>query len=59
VPWWTLVLAGNDWPHAVVVLGTVLFAVALAAFPVLMFTGHGRRHADWAAITGDTMLDVV
>jgi predicted MPP superfamily phosphohydrolase len=59
VPWWTLVLAGNDWPHAVVVLGTVLFAVALAAFPVLMFTGHGRRHADWAAVSGDTMLGVV
>jgi predicted MPP superfamily phosphohydrolase len=59
VPWWTLTLAGNDWPQPVVVLLTVLFVVALAAFPVLLFTGHGRRHADWAAVIADIMLGVV
>jgi predicted MPP superfamily phosphohydrolase len=59
VPWWTLVLAGNHWPHPVAVLGTVVYAVALAAFPVLMFTGHGRHHLDWAARIADTLLGVV
>jgi predicted MPP superfamily phosphohydrolase len=59
VPWWTLVVAGAHWPVAVVVAGTVLFAGAMGAFPVLMFLGHGRRHRDWAAVTGDTILGVI
>jgi hypothetical protein len=59
VPWWTLVVAGAGWPVAAVVAGTVLFAGAMAAFPVLMYLGHGRRHRDWAAVTGDTILGVV
>jgi uncharacterized protein len=59
VPWWTLVLAGNAWPQPVVDAGTVLFAVALAAFPVLLMIGHGRRHWDWAAVTADTLLGVI
>jgi predicted MPP superfamily phosphohydrolase len=59
VPWWTLVLAGNHWPGAVTVTATVLVALALAAFPVLMVVGHGSRHLDWAARTADTMLGVV
>jgi len=58
VPWWSLVMAGNDWPIAVRVTGTVFFAVALVAFPVTMFLGHARR-ADWAARTGDTILGAV
>jgi predicted MPP superfamily phosphohydrolase len=59
VPWWTLIVSGNHWPAAVVVTGTVVFALALVAFPVLMFSGHGRRHWDWAARIADTMLGVV
>jgi uncharacterized protein len=59
VPWWTLVLGNAEWPVAVVVTGTVVFAGALAAFPVLMYFGHGGRHWDWAAVIGDTILGVV
>ncbi|HEY7272970.1 MAG TPA: metallophosphoesterase [Actinoplanes sp.] len=59
VPWWTLVMSGNAWPRPIVVTGTVVFAVALAAFPLLMVIGHGRRHRDWAAVAGDTLLGVV
>jgi predicted MPP superfamily phosphohydrolase len=59
VPWWTLVRAGNHWPGGVTVAATVIFALALVAFPVLMFVGHGRLHLDRAARTGDTLLGVV
>jgi uncharacterized protein len=59
VPWWTLIVADARWPTVVVVAGTVAFAGALLAFPVLMYVGHGRRHRDWAARTGDTLLGVV
>jgi predicted MPP superfamily phosphohydrolase len=58
VPWWTLLLGGNHWPGWVVVLGTVVFAGALVAFPVLMIVGHGR-HRDWAARIGDVELGVI
>jgi uncharacterized protein len=58
VPWWTLVVAGARWPAGVVAAGTVAFAAALLAFPVLMYVGHGR-HLDWAARLGDTILGVV
>jgi uncharacterized protein len=59
VPWWTLVLGNTQWPVAVVVAGTVAFAGALVAFPVLMYLGHGSRHWDWAASTGDSILGVI
>jgi predicted MPP superfamily phosphohydrolase len=59
VPWWTLVLAGNHWPAAVAAAATIVVALAAVAFPVLMFVGHGRRHLDWAARIGDTILGVV
>jgi uncharacterized protein len=59
VPWWTLVWAGNEWPGDVFTAGTVIFLVALAGFPVLMITGHGRRHQDWAARIADTLLGVI
>ncbi|HET8660830.1 MAG TPA: metallophosphoesterase [Micromonosporaceae bacterium] len=58
VPWWTLVVAGAQWPAAVVAAGTVAFCGALVALPVLMYVGHGRR-LDWAAVAGDTLLGVV
>jgi hypothetical protein len=34
VPWWTLLAPSASWPTAVFVVGTLLFAVALAAMPV-------------------------
>ncbi|WP_239095166.1 metallophosphoesterase [Planotetraspora silvatica] len=59
VPWWTLVVADTRWPTAVVVAGTIVFVGALAAFPALMYLGHGRRRRDWAARAGDTILGVI
>ena len=59
VPWWTLLLAGNDWPTAVMVIGTLLFALAFAGLPTAMMLGHGRDHRDWAAVAGDVLLGAV
>jgi predicted MPP superfamily phosphohydrolase len=59
VPWWTLLFAGSHWPGWVTVLGTVVFAGALVAFPVLMIVGHGRQHRDWAARIADVELGVI
>jgi predicted MPP superfamily phosphohydrolase len=56
VPWWTLLAPSASWPTGVMVVGTVLLAAASAAMPLLMVFGHGRRHLDWAAATGDTLL---
>ena len=56
VPWWTLLAPSASWPTAVFVVGTLLFAAAFVAMPALMVLGHGRRHIDWAAATGDTLL---
>src|SRR4029450_1456198 len=46
-------------PAPVVAAGIVVFVGALAAFPVLMYQGHGRHHRDRAAATGDTILGVI
>ncbi|BCJ48547.1 hypothetical protein Asp14428_00220 [Actinoplanes sp. NBRC 14428] len=59
VPWWTLVAAGNHWPGPVFAVGTILVVALAAAFPVLMFTGHGPHHRDGAARAADTLLGVV
>jgi predicted MPP superfamily phosphohydrolase len=59
VPWWTLVAADTRWPTAIVVAVTIVFVSTLVAFPVLMYLGHGSRHRDWAARTGDTILGVI
>jgi predicted MPP superfamily phosphohydrolase len=59
VPWWTLLVAGARWPAAVVVAGTAVVVVALAAFPPLMYLGHGGRQLDRAAVAADTILGVV
>src|ERR1700750_872938 len=56
VPWWTLLASGAAWPTAVFVICTLLFIVAFAGMPLLMTLGHGRRHLDWAAATGDALL---
>ncbi|OAN42010.1 metallophosphoesterase [Mycolicibacterium iranicum] len=57
VPWLTLVVGGAAWPAAVVVVGSIAFAAALAGLPMLMLSGHGRRH-DGAAALGDALLGV-
>jgi uncharacterized protein len=56
VPWWTLLSAGTQWPTAVMIAGTVVFAAAFVGLPALMTVGHGRRHLDWAAAAGDALL---
>jgi len=56
LPWWTLLLAGAQWPAVVVITGTVVFAAAFAGLPTMMMLGHGRRHLDWAAAMGDALL---
>ncbi|MET7397424.1 metallophosphoesterase [Dactylosporangium sp. NPDC005572] len=58
VPWWSLVVSGNAWPTPVVAAGTVLFAGAAVAFPLLMILGHAR-HNDVAARIGDTILGAI
>ncbi|WP_250037324.1 metallophosphoesterase [Paractinoplanes maris] len=59
VPWFFLIMSGNSWPGGVRVAGTIVFAVALVAFPILMFSGHGPRHRDGPAVIADTMLGVI
>jgi predicted MPP superfamily phosphohydrolase len=59
VPWWTLLSAGTRWPAAVVVVGTLMFAAVFAGLPAAMMWGHGRRHLDSAAVTGDALLGAV
>ncbi|MBN3458344.1 metallophosphoesterase [Mycobacterium sp. DSM 3803] len=59
VPWWTLLSAGTQWPVAVIVVGTVAFAAAFVGLPTMMTLGHGRRHLDWAAATGDALRGVM
>jgi hypothetical protein len=59
LPWWTLAIAGAQWPTGVSVAGTLVFTCGLLALPVLMYLGHGRRQLDWAARAGDTLLGVV
>ena len=58
VPWWTLLLAGNAWPAAVVWAGSALFLLALIALPALLFTGHGT-HRDLPSAFGDALLGVI
>jgi predicted MPP superfamily phosphohydrolase len=59
VPWWTLVRADTHWPLGVTVAGTVLFAAALVAFPVMMVLGNGRNARDWASRIGTAILGVI
>jgi len=59
VPLWTLIWSGNHWPAAVQITGTIVFAVVLAGFPVLMLSGHGRHHRDGPAVIADTTLGVI
>ncbi|SLL99468.1 MULTISPECIES: metallophosphoesterase [unclassified Actinoplanes] len=58
VPWATLLWSGNAWPAPVRIAGTVVFVLVAAAFPVLMFRGHGRRD-DRSSRIADTTLGVV
>jgi predicted MPP superfamily phosphohydrolase len=58
VPGWTLLAPGAAWPAAVVVAGASLLVAAFVALPALMVFGHGRRHRDGAAATGDALLGI-
>ncbi|CAN5497386.1 metallophosphoesterase [soil metagenome] len=59
LPWWTLLAAGTAWPSAVVTVGSVVFVAVFVGLPVMTTLGHGRRHLDWAAVTGDVLLGSV
>ncbi|MDT7729352.1 MAG: uncharacterized protein QOI21_5928 [Actinomycetota bacterium] len=59
VPWWALVFSPTDWPFPVVLVGTIVFAAGLVAFPVMMYLGHRRKGRDWAARIGDGILGVI
>ncbi|MFI6345044.1 metallophosphoesterase [Streptomyces sp. NPDC050560] len=59
LPWWTLFVSGSDWPLPVFLIGTVVFAAGLVAFPFLMARGHGQRRDDRAARAADSTLGVV
>ncbi|MGW4081872.1 metallophosphoesterase [Streptomyces sp. NPDC004822] len=56
VPCVLLLHTGQHWPLPVTLTGTALFVLGLAAMPVAMVRGHGRRQQDRAAIVGDTLL---
>jgi predicted MPP superfamily phosphohydrolase len=56
VPWWTLLSPAAAWPGPVVVAGTVVLVAMFVGLPVMTTLGHGRRHLDWAAVTGDVLL---
>jgi predicted MPP superfamily phosphohydrolase len=58
LPWWVIV-ASDGWPAPAVVVGTVVLALALVAFPALMASGHVRGSSDTAARAGDTLLGVI
>ncbi|OLR94553.1 metallophosphoesterase [Actinokineospora bangkokensis] len=58
VPWWLLVLGGQDWPGAVVAVGTVVFAAGAVALPLLMVAGHAKG-SDAASLAGDVLLGVI
>ncbi len=56
LPAWTLLTPGAQWPTAVSVAGAMILAAGFTAMPVAMYLGHGRRHSDGAAVTGDGIL---
>jgi predicted MPP superfamily phosphohydrolase len=56
---WQVIVATAYWPTPVVVVGTVVFVLALLGFPVAMVFGHARGHRDVLARIGDTTLGVV
>lgn len=58
VPYVTLVVSGQRWPGAVVVVATIVFVGTLLIFPWAMFRGHGRGR-DRLAVTGDTILGII
>ena len=58
VPWWTLFRPSNDWPLAVVLVGSLVIVAGIVGLPVSMMRGHGRND-DRAARIGDTLLGVV
>ncbi|AZI57930.1 metallophosphoesterase [Nakamurella antarctica] len=58
LPYSLLVLA-PAWPAGVTIALTAFFVLAMAAFPLLMIRGHGKRHQDRCALIGDAWLGVI
>ncbi|HEX5400859.1 MAG TPA: metallophosphoesterase [Pseudonocardiaceae bacterium] len=56
---WQVIVATAYWPTPVVIIGTVVFAVALLGFPLAMTFGHARTHIDGLARLGDILLGVI
>jgi predicted MPP superfamily phosphohydrolase len=56
---WQVIVATAFWPTPVVLVGTIVFALALVGFPAAMVLGHGPRHLDGLARLGDTTLGVI
>lgn len=56
VPWWTLLSPAAAWPAPVMVAGSLVLVAMFVGLPVMTTLGHGRRHLDWAAVTGDVLL---
>jgi hypothetical protein len=56
---WQVIVGTAHWPTPVVVVGSIVFVLALVGFPFAMINGHGRGHSDALARIGDTTLGVV
>lgn len=57
-PWWSLFIR-PDWPTAVAVFGTVLFATLLIALPASMVLSHGHTDRDPVRLIGDALLGII
>lgn len=57
VPWWLLVYTTTS--GAAFWAGTAIFLLGYLALPAAMFTGHGPKQSDTAALIGDTMLGIM
>ncbi len=57
VPWWVLVFTTTS--GAVCWALSALFVLGYIGLPAAMFTGHGPRQSDTAALVGDTALGVM
>ncbi len=57
-PWWSLVIR-PDWPGAVTIIGTVVFAALLIALPASMVLSNGHTDRDRLRLVGDALLGII
>ena len=57
-PWWSLVIR-PDWPTAVTIIGTVVFAALLIALPATMVLSNGHTDRDRLRLVGDALLGII